>query len=128
MAFTSCIGSKIMPIQAFGVFAAIVVTLVYVITICFQPLNYYIYEKTGVIDMCKKKKCRGDEKIENLDESTNHDQVPEKNLEEAPPRKKIKVQDFFDQYVSKFVFKMKYLLCLAIVIILSLNIRNISNL
>jgi len=35
VAFASCIGSKIMPIQAFGVFAAIVVSLVYVFTICF---------------------------------------------------------------------------------------------
>jgi hypothetical protein len=34
-----------MPIQAFGIFSAMVVPLVYLITICFQPLNYYFYEK-----------------------------------------------------------------------------------
>jgi predicted RND superfamily exporter protein len=55
VAFASCIGSKIMPIQAFGVFAAIVVSLVYILTITFQPINYYIYDKTGISKLCKKK-------------------------------------------------------------------------
>ena len=67
VAFASCMGSKIMPIQAFGIFAAIVVSLVYLITICFQPINYYFYEKLGFINWCLKKKSTKESKIENFD-------------------------------------------------------------
>lgn len=45
VAFLACTSSQIMPIQAFGVFAAIIVPTCFIITIVVQPLNYYIYEK-----------------------------------------------------------------------------------
>jgi predicted RND superfamily exporter protein len=44
-AFASCIGSRIMPIQAFGIFSAIVVPLVFVQTVVILPVIYYFYEK-----------------------------------------------------------------------------------
>ena len=63
-----------MPIQAFGVFAAIVVSLVYILTITFQPINYYIYDKTGISKLCKKKiKQLNDSKIENFDDKASEE-------------------------------------------------------
>lgn len=43
-AFASCIGSRIMPIQAFGVFSAIIVPMVFIQTVMMLPLIYYFYE------------------------------------------------------------------------------------
>jgi len=45
VAFASCIMSNIMPIKSFGVFATIIVPLVYLQTILVQPFTYYFYEK-----------------------------------------------------------------------------------
>ena len=44
MAFVACSMSKIMPIRAFGIFSAIVVPTVYILTIAVMPFAYFIYE------------------------------------------------------------------------------------
>ena len=43
-AFASCIGSRILPIKAFGIFSAIVVPMVFLQTVCMLPFIYYFYE------------------------------------------------------------------------------------
>jgi len=53
VAFAACTVSDIMPIRAFGYFAAIVVPTVYFQTILVQPLNYYIYE-AYIMNKCSK--------------------------------------------------------------------------
>jgi predicted RND superfamily exporter protein len=43
-AFASCIGSKIIPVKAFGIFSAVVVPMVFIQTVCILPFIYYFYE------------------------------------------------------------------------------------
>jgi len=45
VAFAATTMSKIMPIRSFGIFATIIVPLVYLQTIIVQPFTYFIYEK-----------------------------------------------------------------------------------
>ena len=42
--YFSCYFSTIMPLRAFGIFAALLVMFCYVITIIVQPIIYYLYE------------------------------------------------------------------------------------
>ena len=42
--YFSCYFSTIMPLRAFGIFAALLVMFCYVITIVVQPIIYYLYE------------------------------------------------------------------------------------
>jgi predicted RND superfamily exporter protein len=43
-AFASCIGSRILPIKAFGIYSAIIVPMVFIQTVCILPFIYYFYE------------------------------------------------------------------------------------
>ena len=57
--FSSCIFSDIMPIQSFGVFATIIVSLVFLQTIFVQPFTYYIYVRF-LMHLCSKNKPKLD--------------------------------------------------------------------
>ena len=45
VAFSACTTSQVMPIRAFGWFATLVVPLLFLQTILFQPFVYFFYEK-----------------------------------------------------------------------------------
>lgn len=44
VSYFSCYFSTIMPLKAFGIFAALLVIFCYFITIIVQPIVYYFYE------------------------------------------------------------------------------------
>ena len=44
IAFVSCSFTPIMPLKAFGIFAAIIVPTCFLLTITAQPVVYFIYE------------------------------------------------------------------------------------
>lgn len=91
-AFASCIGSRILPVRAFGIFSAIVVPMVFIQTVCILPFIYYFYEKclmnTGRSSCfcCKsKEKISGDHPDLKLDELDGDDEM-EKEKENAMMR------------------------------------------
>jgi predicted RND superfamily exporter protein len=65
-AFASCIGSRIMPIQAFGVFSAIVVPMIFIQTVVILPVIYYFYEKYIMNNSCCCF-CKNKEKVDKDD-------------------------------------------------------------
>ena len=46
IAFFSCAMTPIMPLKAFGYFAAILVPICFLVTVLVQPVCYYIFELT----------------------------------------------------------------------------------
>ena len=91
-AFASCIGSRILPVRAFGIFSAIVVPMVFIQTVCILPFIYYFYEKclmsTGKSSCCcckSKEKISGDHPDLKLDELDGEDEE-EKEKENAMMR------------------------------------------
>lgn len=135
MAFLSTSISEIMPLRSFGIFAALIVPIVFFQTIVVQPLIYFIYEI--YVLKCWKKFKRGKDGVETIEEEPDLTQEPLEVLEHGDPKlnyqdyQKLKtdskIEQFFEEKVSDLLQRYKYIFIGVGSLIFALNVWSTIN-
>ena len=128
ISFLACTLSSIVPVQAFGWFASLIVTFAYFLTVLVQPVMYYVYEKYLVNRGWKDKWYNHFMQGQVADfEDRDHIRILPKGdpaivYEDFEPLLQSQAQILFRNKLGKIIFRLRYLILVTGLALYALDI------